>query len=745
MQRSLTLAASTLALCLTLACGGGTRNPGNGLDGSTSLDGSMDGGATDGATTDGATTDGATTDGATTDAAVDGATTDGGGCGAEEVCDDGRDNDCNGEVDEGCACIPGEVASCFHGTVAARGVGACSDGTMTCMDGLEFGTWGPCTGDTLPGAEVCDPDGVDENCNGAANEGCDCTPGDPPVACGSTVGACSAGTQACVDGHLDECTGRAGPLAEVCNGVDDDCDGSTDQGISRACGSAVGECSVGVQTCVAGRFEACVGSIAPTAEICDGLDNNCDGEIDEGLTRACGSAVGACVAGSQSCVAGSWSSCGGETLPTLETCNDIDDDCDGSTDEGITRACGSSTGICTPGTQTCSAGSFGACTGGVGPGTEVCDGSLDENCNGTVDEGCRCTTGATRSCGTSTGACSAGMQTCDAMGSWAGCVGAIGPTPEVCNGIDDNCNGSVDEGGICPTSPPIVSCPADITAAVLSTVSLSGSGSDPDGGSVTFQWTVTGAPTGSSSRPSAATSASTNFYLDASGGYVLQLCVTDDEGERSCCVTNITSVPPGAIHVEAGWSTAYGDLDLHLLNVTRTAPDGWFTSDDCYFGNRTPDWGPVGVNANPTLDLDDTNGYGPENTTIDANPAAGTYSIGLHYFCSHSIGTGAAPGDGPTQATVRVFCDGALIATYPSLNFGETDDWRTIAEIDYPSCVGRSRSVSTNGSSILPASFTTARHCEVPCTTNADCPAMERCAAVVGGPGGRRNACVLSR
>jgi hypothetical protein len=281
-----------------------------------------------------------------------------------------------------------------------------------------------------------------------------------------------------------------------------------------------------------------------------------------------------------------------------------------------------------------------------------------------------------------------------------------------------------------------------MSANVLSTVSLAGSGSDPDGGTVTYAWSVTTRPTGSTSTPRSPASASTNFYLDASGGYVLRLCVTDDEGEMACCTTDITSVAPGDIHAELSWDTAYGDVDLHLLNRNQSDPNGWWTVDDCHWANRTPDWGPTGANGNPTLDIDDTDGYGPENATINMSPVAGTYTVGIHYYCSRSIGSGAAAGDGPTTATVRVYCGGALIATYSDLDLEETDDWLTVAEVDYPSCVGRSRSRSTNGTSLLPASFTAPRHCEIPCTSSSDCPSGERCVTATGG-GPRRQICWL--
>ena len=156
-------------------------------------------------------------------------------------------------------------------------------------------------------------------------------------------------------------------------------------------------------------------------------------------------------------------------VPETESCNAIDDDCDGTVDEETAVACypagtegcvaaadGSfaCVGSCNAGMQTCDGGVLSACTGAVTPLAEVCGGAeaADENCNGSVDDTCPCEGAETQRCYSGpmqtagVGLCRAGMQACQA-GVFGPCTGEIIPVPETCSndGADDNCNGRRDD------------------------------------------------------------------------------------------------------------------------------------------------------------------------------------------------------------------------------------------------------------------------------------------------------------
>ncbi|MCA9607002.1 MAG: C-type lectin domain-containing protein [Myxococcales bacterium] len=221
-------------------------------------------------------------------------------------------------------------------------------------------------------------------------------------------------------------------------------DGGRDAAIADA-GSDAGGCADGTVDLDRDPTNGCECVVMPQG--CDGNDEDCDGVIDEGCgcspsgsRRDCGSDVGACRVGVQTCSsAGVWGDCVGATDPAPETCNGIDDDCDGTIDM-FSRACGSTVGICTMGMETCIAGSFTACSG-IASRDEACDGLLDEDCDGAVDEGCECGGADTRPCDLF--GCP-GVETCSG-GRFGSCVI---PTPpaETCDGTDEDCNGVIDDG-----------------------------------------------------------------------------------------------------------------------------------------------------------------------------------------------------------------------------------------------------------------------------------------------------------
>lgn len=194
--------------------------------------------------------------------------------GAVEICDD-VDNDCDLDTDEGFSL--GQACTSHLGICAQQGVLQCTPaGIAGCSaSGLAH----------LARAETCN--GTDEDCDGSVDEGLvrrPCITGLP--------GVCADGEDLCVGG-APSCEALRQPSPERCNGLDDDCDGRVDEqaiGVGSRCDTGrVGSCANGAQSCVGGSL-VCQGP-APQPEVCDGADNDCDGQIDDavvGLDDSCG-------------------------------------------------------------------------------------------------------------------------------------------------------------------------------------------------------------------------------------------------------------------------------------------------------------------------------------------------------------------------------------------------------------------------------------------------------------------------
>ena len=325
--------------------------------------------------------------------------------GAEEVCD-GADNDCDEEIDEDLGTLACGKGECFH-TVAV-----CLDGVLQSCD--------PLAGVAL---EICDAE--DNDCDGLIDEDLG------SATCG--LGVCAHTVSLCDEGVTKECDPLAGAGEEACDGLDNDCDGKTDEELGMlACGK--GKCFHTVDACTGGVAKECNPFAGASPEVCDGIDNDCDGTEDEDLgTVACG--VGLCAHELAYCLDGKVAVCNPFLGVEEEACDGLDNDCNGLVDESLGKlTCGK--GECAQTVAACLNGQEQECDPEAGAAEEICDG-LDNDCDGLTDEGIGLTTCGAGQCQHTVNNCEDGVpQECDAD---------QGATPEICDGVDNDCDGVTDE------------------------------------------------------------------------------------------------------------------------------------------------------------------------------------------------------------------------------------------------------------------------------------------------------------
>jgi hypothetical protein len=252
--------------------------------------------------------------------------------------------------------------------------------------------------------------------------------------------------------------------------------------------------------------------------------------------------------------------------------------------------------------------------------------------------------------------------------------------------VESDAPASPTRGALLGTSlqRPVAICEADpdeIYAVYESTTWVGRDSYDPGGlRIVDYEWALVSAPTGSTAAIRGSGADRPDFVPDLVGEYVAELVVTNENGESSLpCLATLNAVPSTDLWVEMYWTVNNDDMDLHLVNS-----GGALTSDDdCYYGNcagRSLDWGVSGASEDdPSLDIDDIPGTGPENINIFRPPEDGFYTVYVHDY------TGSTPDyRGDNEVTVNIYIAGELELTDTRTISGD-GDYVPIANIDWAS------------------------------------------------------------
>jgi hypothetical protein len=344
-----------------------------------------------------------------------------------------------------------------------------------------------------------------------------------------------------------------------------------------------------------------------------------------------------------------------------------------------------------------------------------------------VDDTCSCTPGAVERCFAgppgkhNVGVCTDGTQTCFGaeFGSWGPCLGSISPSVEVCDKLDNDCNGCVDDGLCCggqlacPQSVPDVNPYTDVTY---------NGGQYLMGGGTNWMWTVVGGPCdqlfAKTTQPVVQSFTVTNgngqnvtVHFTLSGDYTITFTAVGSDGKTYTCTWIQHVIGPG-VRFELCWdhtgSSLQGgaDLDLHV-HRSGTNTD-WFTTqpgafgasnpDDCNYSDCTvdaysppqnifvppPNWGYATTNINncsgaptspmgnswvglglcedPRLDIDNISTPGrPENTNIDDPNNGDTFRAMVHYYGQDGSTSQNTVDEHPI---VNIYCGGVLTASF---------------------------------------------------------------------------------
>ena len=216
---------------------------------------------------------------------------------------------------------------------------------------------------------------------------------------------------------------------------------------------------------------------------------------------------------------------------------------------------------------------------------------------------------------------------------------------------------------------------SQLEAIPLDTIQFDGTASnDPDNAGnpnaiSRYEWSIIERPTDSTARfvPNDSSNRP-SLFLDLAGRYLIELTVYDAQNTPSCepAQISILATPNEDIHIQLVWDTDNTDIDLHFLH-----PNGrWNQSPyDCHWLNKTPNWANINSPTDdPSLDIDDVDGFGPENINLD-NPENVTYRVGAHYYSDHF--------NGASNATIRIWLSSVLVFEYRNKFMTDQQFWDT--------------------------------------------------------------------
>ena len=686
----------------------------------------------------------------------------GGSC-RDGVCDEATDS-CTGDpVPDGTSCDDGRFCTendiCSAGTCTGGGPRDCSGVSATCRVGMCNELLNQCIATASPDGTTCD-DGmfctVNDTCtNGAcgggmrncASAGGECQTGVCDEASDACVGQPASDGSACPDSLF--CTQNEVCLSGSCTRAPRDCSSVGDVCNDGLCDDNADACIAVAKTdgtaCTDGLF--CTSNDSCQAGVCTGGPTSCS-QLDDGCT------VGVCDE--------DMNACSGQAAPDNTPCDDDQfcttmDSCSGGVCTGAQRNCAVMSDDCNVGVcddtadacvpdptllegTSCDDGDFctvmDVCASGACGGSPRDCSAVEDDCNDSM-----CTQGGCQPVPLTGNTCTLGAfcivnTTCDAgvcVGEDRDCTPAM---PDMC--LDYSCNEntdmcmSTDNGSCdtCDTSRPTASAGPDHDAVPNETVLLNGTGSsDPTGQTLTYQWRIESAPVGSTAQLSNTTAVSPFILADVSGTFVICLEVIDTDG----CVSSedcaqIEVAPLVDLHIELVWFADDSDFDLHY-QAPDYAESRWFTPQVAvWYGATNPNWGggasgdqPDGDNTNdPSLDVDNRDGFGPENINqsnlFDGDP----FTVGVHYFSNTD--TTLEPFTGPTDARVRIYENGALV--YEETRNLKCQEFWEVAEIEITGG-GTSINVTNKNAPLRREDPLSSPACR--CNTDSDCTAGETC------------------